>query len=30
MEFSVDILEMVNVFRKVGGYVFVVVLVGKK
>lgn len=30
MGFSVDILELVNIFRKVGGYVFVVVLVGKK
>lgn len=30
MGFSVDILELVNIFRKVGGYVFVVVLVGEK
>lgn len=30
MEFSADILETVNVSRKAGGHVFVVVLAGKK
>lgn len=30
MEFSADILEMVNVSRKAGGHVFVAVLAGKK
>lgn len=30
MEFSADILEMVNVSRKAGGHVFVAVLAGEK
>lgn len=30
MEFSADLLEMVNVTRKAGGHVFVAVLAGKK